>query len=178
MSCPISHCAKPSEKTGCFDRDDGTQSFCVEKWKVAGFRRSCIETRTDNDTHCDTLAEVGDMQDVRPVSEVRWGDEQGIAIGDTEEIRFVSGIMRVEGLAERTEIAVDAVESQSNTWAFLCRNHRTRPLSPSRGSRFSVNGQNEPLTQALAVPSWVGGDGKNVAPELDKSQEPAPSPSR
>ena len=152
MSCPISHCAKPSEKTGCFDRDDGTQSFCVEKWKVAGFRRTCIEARTDNDTHCDTLAEVGDMQDVRPVSEVRWGDEQGIAIGDTEEIRFVSGIMRVEGLAERTEIAVDAVESQSNTWAFLCRNHRTRPVSPSRGSRFSVNGQNEPLTQALAVP--------------------------
>ena len=49
------------------------------------------------------------MQDVRPVSEVRWGDEQGIAIGDTEEIRFVSGIMRVEGRAERTEIAVDAV---------------------------------------------------------------------
>jgi hypothetical protein len=33
-------------------------------------------------------------------------------------------------------------------------------------------------TQALEVPSWVGGDGKNVAPELDKSQESAPSPSR
>jgi hypothetical protein len=27
--------------------------------------------------------------------------------------------MRVEGLAETTEIAVDAVESQSSTWGFL-----------------------------------------------------------
>jgi hypothetical protein len=26
-SCPISHCAKPSEKVGCFDRDDGTQGW-------------------------------------------------------------------------------------------------------------------------------------------------------
>ena len=32
---------------------------------------------------------------------------------------YVSGIMRVEGLAETTEIAVDAVESQSSTWCFL-----------------------------------------------------------
>ena len=35
---------------------------------------------------------------------------------------YVSGIMRVEGLAETTEIAVDAVdavESQSSTWGFL-----------------------------------------------------------
>ena len=32
-------------------------------------------------------------------------------------------------------------------------------------------------TQGLEVPSWVGGDGKNVAPELDKSQESAASPS-
>ena len=40
-------------------------------------------------------------------------------IGDMEEIGYVSGIMRVEGLAETTEIAVDAVESQSSTWCLL-----------------------------------------------------------
>jgi hypothetical protein len=29
MSCPISHCAKPSEKVGCFDRDDRAQGWTV-----------------------------------------------------------------------------------------------------------------------------------------------------
>ena len=29
MSSPISHCAKPSEKVGCFDRDDGAQGWTV-----------------------------------------------------------------------------------------------------------------------------------------------------
>ena len=46
-----------------------------------------------------------------------------------EELGYVSGIMRVEGLAETTEIDVDAVESQSSTWGFLKespgRDHRT-----------------------------------------------------
>ena len=41
---------------------------------------------------------------------------QGIAIGDIEEIGYVSGIIRVEVLPETTDIAV---ESQSSTWAFL-----------------------------------------------------------
>jgi hypothetical protein len=30
----------------------------------------------------------------------------------------------------------------------------------------------------VEVPSWVGGDGKDVAPEMDKSQGSAASPSR
>jgi hypothetical protein len=46
-------------------------------------------------SHTYTLAEVGDMEDVRPVSGVRVGDGQAIAIGDMEEIGYVSGIMRV-----------------------------------------------------------------------------------
>ena len=71
---------------------------------------------THTHTHPYTLAEVGDMEDVRPVSGVRVGDGQAIAIGDMEEIGYVSGIMRVEGLPETTDIAV---ESQSSTWAFL-----------------------------------------------------------
>ena len=73
-------------------------------------------TYTHTQSSRDTLAEVGDMEDVRPVSGFRGWDGQGIVIGDMEEIGYVSGIMRVEGLAETTEIAV---ESQSSTWGFL-----------------------------------------------------------
>ncbi len=54
------------------------------------------------------------MEDVRPVSGVR-GDGQRIAIGDMEEIGYHESRRTVE----TTEIAVDAVESQSSTWGFL-----------------------------------------------------------
>ena len=69
-------------------------------------------THTHTQSHAYTLAEVGDMEDVRPVSGSGGLDGQGIAIGDMEERRYVSGIMRVEGLTEITEIAMDAVEPQ------------------------------------------------------------------
>ena len=48
-------------------------------------------THTHNDTY--TLAEVGDMEDVRPTS---WGDGQGFAIGDMAELGYVSEVMIVE----------------------------------------------------------------------------------
>ena len=63
-----------------------------------------------------TLEEVGNIEDVRSVSEVRGGDGQGIRTGDLEEIGYVSVRRSVEGQAEAAEIAV---EPQSNTWGFL-----------------------------------------------------------
>ena len=69
-------------------------------------------TYTHTQSYTDTLAEVGDMEDVRPVSGSGGLDGQGIAIGDMKERRYVSGIMRVEGLTETTEIAMEAVEPQ------------------------------------------------------------------
>ena len=112
------------------------------------------DMHTDTHTHTHTLAEVGDMEDVR-------GDGQGIAIGDMEEIGYVSGIMRVEGLAETTEIAMDAVESQSSTWggfregsqdssgeSFLGEGMLVGASGGSVGMeerlRFPVNGENDP----------------------------------
>ena len=57
--------------------------------------------------------------------------------------------MRVEGLAERTEIAVDAVESQSSTWGFL-----------REGSCESF------LGQGMFVASDVGAYGDSVGLEV------------
>ena len=45
-------------------------------------------THTHTQSHTYTLAEVGDMEDVRPVSGVRGGNGQEIAIGDMEEIGY------------------------------------------------------------------------------------------
>ncbi len=52
-------------------------------------------TRTHSQSH--TLAEVGDMVDVRSVSGFRGGDGQGIRIADMQEIGYVSVIRSVEG---------------------------------------------------------------------------------
>ena len=61
-----------------------------------GLQDMHADTHTHTQSHTYTLAEVGDMEDVMPVSGVSGGDGQGIAIGGMEEIGYVSGIMRVE----------------------------------------------------------------------------------
>jgi hypothetical protein len=49
------------------------------------------DKHTHKQSHTHTLAEVDDMEDVRPVSGFRGGDGQGIVIGDMEEMGLCIG---------------------------------------------------------------------------------------